>query len=277
VYVGKVLHWGDVAAATAEAAAAAAADVVAKVYVDSVPGCDTEQLLGYMRNEQAALMFLQQEEAAVRLLATAALDAADAARRAAAATAGQQSGSSKHGGNSNNSSGSSGGYLPTCLVLEYLELGPITVYKSPCPEAIARTIVAPLLRLLKVMHSGELGIRIIHMDIKGDNLLQRPSRFSNDLTVVLADFGCCYIETKPGNTAIVAGMQTSVGTSFYKAPELDSSILRAAAGDVLEASIDCYSFGGDTDVAHALHHSAGGHDCRGLSAAAGGVCGWPRR
>jgi serine/threonine protein kinase len=245
VYVGRVLQLGDNPAATAEVAAAAHPDVVVMVYVASVPGCCVVQLQGYASNEHTALAMLQREEAVVRLLATAVLHPADAAGCNSDTQRSQHgfqgSGSSSRGSKGSNSQG---GYLQTCLVLEYLPRGPVSNVQGKCPEIVAKTVLRPVLCLLELMHSGELGCRIVHRDIKPDNLLQRIPKSGRGVELVLSDFGCCFIELKPrANHPFVAGMHTCIGTSFFKAPEVASMVGRAAGAGGMGASIDCYAFG----------------------------------
>jgi serine/threonine protein kinase len=260
VYVGKKLLSRSDAAATAKAAAAAAADVVVKVYAASVPGCHTQQLKGYADNERTVLIMLQEEQNVVQLLATADLDQAAAAGRSAAVASTHSSQYRSHGGcsssnskygssncNNSNNSNNQDKYLQSCLVLEYLPGGAIS-NNGKCPEGLAKVILRPVLGLLKVMHSGELGARIVHRDIKPDNLLQRdcmPEEGKLPFELVLADFGACFIQTRPGDSPIVGGMHTCIGTPMYQASEMASAAGQAAAAAAggFDASIDCYAFG----------------------------------
>jgi hypothetical protein len=226
------------------------------VYAASAPGCHAEQLQEYASTVLTALAVLRGQEAVVQLLATAVLDPADAASGGPCATAGVHSsryvpnGSGSNWNASNSSNSSQGGYLQRCLVLEYLPKGAVSTVPFKCPEDLAKELLRPLLRTLKVLHSGELGVRIVHKDIKPENLLLRASKIGRKIELVLADFGCSCVEVKPRSRhPFIAGMHHArmacIGTSYYQAPELTSALglAAAAAAGGLAANIDCYSFG----------------------------------
>jgi serine/threonine protein kinase len=218
-------------------AAATSAEVAVKVYTSCVQGCSTERLLTFAHNEHVALAMLRNQPAVVQLLATAAVPPAAAnigSTGAAACATGCSSGNNAAAqGSTAGSSGNRGSYLQTCLVLEYLQHGPVTS-SGFCSQALCKLLLRPVLHALHIMHSGRLGCRIIHRDVKPDNLLLR-----DPMQAVLADYGCCFIELAP-MADTVAGMHTVVGSPYYMAPEVTTA---AANGGHVDASIDCYALG----------------------------------
>jgi serine/threonine protein kinase len=106
-----------------------------------------------------------------------------------------------------------------------------------CTEEEAKTLLRPVLRTLKVMHSGDLGVRIIHRNIRPENLLQRVSKAGLMVELVLADFCCSSVEVKPE-------VKHPATASIYQAPKLPSIAGFAGAADGgLAASADCYAVG----------------------------------
>lgn len=122
-------------------------------------------------------------------------------------------------------------------VMEYLDGGDLEKLlkdnKGPLSEAKALSLIVPIARAVSLLHSGEK--RILHLDIKPDNIVMKTDEISGTSYPVLIDFGTAKHFDKKGKPT---SMPTAKGATEGYAP-----IEQYAEISEFDARLDVYALG----------------------------------
>jgi len=122
-------------------------------------------------------------------------------------------------------------------VMEYLDGGDLEKLvkdnKGPLSEAKALSLIVPIARAVSLLHSGEK--RILHLDIKPDNIVMKTDEISGTSYPVLIDFGTAKHFDKKGKPT---SMPTAKGATEGYAP-----IEQYAEISDFDARLDVYALG----------------------------------
>lgn len=123
-------------------------------------------------------------------------------------------------------------------IMEYLngeDLDKIVPKGIGLPEAKALSLFIPILKAVKILHDNKSGDRIMHLDIKPDNIVLHQDPISDETYPVLIDFGAAMRFDKEGKPKTrKANIQ---GTTGFAPPEQFQPI------EQFDARIDVYALG----------------------------------